>query len=190
MQAQIDEYKLSPENELIWNERMHKADELEKNILETRQIFTKYVECGNETCQNISRLMKNFELCIGSDKSLTPILSILSKFEAIISNHYKFIQTSIINQIDKFTNSDIKKTENDGKQAAHENTTFSKLLDSYVSIPIKKRAQNTAEFNDLETKLIAQNWMAIKSNFSFARSLGLIERKRILDITSYVCLVI
>ena len=49
MQAQIDEYKLSPKNELILQDRIHQVDELEKNISETRQIFSKYIENGNET---------------------------------------------------------------------------------------------------------------------------------------------
>lgn len=186
MQKQIDEYKLSPANEMILQNRMQQVDELQKNINETRQVFSKYIEHGKEMCQNVVKLAKNFEACIGADNSLIPIINLLSKFESIMTDHYNLVQTSIVNQIDKFTNSDIKKTEFDGKTAKQENSSFSKLLDSYVSIPIKKRNQNSQEFKDLETKLIAQNWVAIKSNFSFARSLGLIERKRVLEMTSYV----
>lgn len=186
MQAQIDEYKLSPKNELILQDRIHQVDELEKNISETRQIFSKYIENGNETCQSILKLVKNFESLIGFDKSLSPIILTLSKLSNVLTEHYKYVEESIINQIDKFTNNDLKEAKNDGKAANKEYSSFSKLLDSYVSIPTKKRSQN-AEFNDLQAKLLAQNWTAIKSNFSFSRSLGLIERKRVLEMTSQVC---
>lgn len=189
MQQQIDEYKLSPTNELNLQNRLHQVDELQKNIADTRQIFSKYIENGKEMCQDISKLAKNFDLCISQDKSLTPIINILSKFETILNGHYQLIQSTIITQIDKFLGSDIKKAENDGKTAKQENSSFSKLLDSYVSIPIKKRSQNSTEFTDLETKLIAQNWVAIKSNFSFARSLDLIEQKSVLELTSCVCII-
>ena len=186
MQSQIDEYKLSPANELNLQNRLHQVDELQKNIMETRQIFSKYIENGREMCENVTKLAKNFELCIGQDKSLSPIINVLTQFESILNDHYAVIESSIINQIDKFISSDVKKAEIDGKTANQENLSFSKLLDSYVSVPIKKRSQNSTEFTELETKLIAQNWMAIKSNFSFARSLDLIERKSVLELTSYV----
>ncbi|KAK8845774.1 hypothetical protein M9Y10_020693 [Tritrichomonas musculus] len=186
MQKQIDEYKLSPKNELILQDRMHQVDELERNIEETRQVFAKYIESGNEMCQNVNKLVKNFENLIGPDKSLSPVINILTKFATLMTDHYKLVQESIIDKIDMFTNSDIRQAEEDGKAANKEYSSYSKLLDSYVSVPTKKRSQNN-EFHDLQAKLLAQNWMAIKSNFSFSRSLGLIERKRVLEMTSYVC---
>lgn len=189
MQKQIDEYKLSPRNEIILQDRLHQIDELQNNINETRQVFEKYIEHGNEMCQNIVKLVKNFESIIGFDKSISPMIEILSKFSSVMSDHYQFVQTSIIDELDKFTNTDLKVAEDNGKDAKKEYATFSKLLDSYVSTPIKKRSQNP-EFTELQTKLIAQNWTAIKSNFTFSKSLGLIERKRVLEMTQHVCFIL
>lgn len=187
MQEVIDEYKLSPRNELILHERLHQIDELQNNITETHQVFTKYIENGTEMCQNVLKLVKNFESIIGFDKSISPMIEILSKFCTIMTDHYKYVQEKIIDEIDKFTNTELKMAEDDGKSAKKEYSSFSKLLDSYASVPIKKRSQNP-EFNELQTKLIAQNWSTVKSNFTFSKSLGLIERKRVLEMTSHVCI--
>lgn len=188
METTIDAYNLSPINQEILTQRLRQTDDLKKNIENTRQFFCEYIDLGKKMCASIFKLINCFDSSVGCDISLKSILKLLSGYTKAYVKHYNDIETLVISQIDKYLHNEIETAIQNGKQATHETKALSKLLDQYVSIPIKKRNQNGgAEFAEKETKLIGQNWVAIRTNFKFARSLDLIERKRILELTSAVC---
>ncbi|OHT06953.1 hypothetical protein TRFO_24920 [Tritrichomonas foetus] len=187
MNTQLEEYNLSPINEAILQERLLHVSELHHNIEATKQVFQQYIQLGNQMCKNIQDLAHTFESCTGGDSSLKPIVTLLNVFQNAMTSHYRQVEDKVISPLTKFVNTEIKKAESDGNEATKQYDDFSKILDGYVSVPSKKRTEKS--FEGKENQLLFQNWMAINKNFTFVRSLDLVERKKTIEITAAVCFI-
>jgi hypothetical protein len=75
---------------------------------------------------------------------------------------------------------DIKKAEDDAKQAAHDYEAYTRLLEQFVQPNTTQKRGGKAP--DLTGKVQSAYWTAVRSDFQYANSLELVETKKLYEI--------
>jgi hypothetical protein len=131
----------------------------------------------------MGKLAESFESYNKTDPALLSISEILVAYQTTLNGHFQQVKDHIVGPLKQFLREDIGQAEEDGHRANHDLDAYFKYLDSYLTISKKERGPKLEE---KETRLKAAHWQAVLSDFQLERSLSLVERKMLIDISATV----
>lgn len=182
---------LSPEHIKSLDSRLEALMTLKVHLQETVETFNKYSTVGKNLCTCMGKLSESFK-CeeFQFDPTLQSITNLLDSFRETLFIHYDQIKDHIINPLTSFVSNDIKSAEEAGKARSQHLENYNKTLENFVSLKKGKNIKEgqNAELEVLEGKLISIQQQAVFSDFLLYRSLELVERKKLIEITATVCI--
>jgi hypothetical protein len=184
MEEQFLSLTLSPLHIESRAKRLDAVLDLKEHIHVTLKTFGRYSEVGSELCKCMGKLAESFESYNKTDPSLLSISQILMAYQGILSGHFEQVKEHIVGPLRQFVKDDIGRVEEGGRRANHDLDTYFKYLESYLTISRKEKG---AKLQDKDTKLKAAHRQAVLSDFQLERSISLVERKMIIDISATVC---
>ena len=164
--------------------RLANIMKLKSTITDTLKIFKKYTDIGNQFCDVINQLSNKFIdfADIEDDPNIGQICSLLNNFQDTMRNHFTIISGAVMGPLESFVQGDITQAAATGKQAEREYDNFHSLVEKYVSLSKKKITENDLE--EFDMKLMQAHGRAVLADFTFDRSLELVERKKNVEIIS------
>lgn len=182
---------LSPSHIKLLDSRLEALMTLKVHLQETIETFNKYSSVGKNLCSCMGKLSESFK-CeeFVFDPTLQSISRLLDTFRDTLYDHYNSIKDHIITPLSSFVNNDIKTAEEAGKQRASCLEIYNKNLENFVSLKKGKNIKEgqNIELESLEGKLIQTHGQAVFTDFLLYRSLELVERKKLIEITATVCI--
>lgn len=167
---------------------------LKQHILDTIDTFNKYAEAGQTLCSCMEKLSNSFQCYreFQNDPTLQTISSLLNSIKDTLFHHYSRIDLHIVQPLDKFVNTDIKQAEEYGKVREHSIENYNKCLENFVSFKKSKSSKDPTNLQaeKMEINLMMAHGDAVQSDFNLHRSLELVERKKLIEITATVCIFI
>jgi hypothetical protein len=116
-----------------------------------------------------------------NDPTLCSISILLNSFQDVLSGHYSHVRDHIVAALALFLKNNITRAEEDARKAAHDLDAYLKSVDGYAA-SVTKRSRSTND--DRETKLKAAHLQAVCSSFRLDRTLSLVERRQVLEVTA------
>jgi hypothetical protein len=116
-----------------------------------------------------------------SDPTFHHVSQLLCDLVEVFSRHYQQIEEGVVGPLLGFIGKDVKRAEDDAKRAAHDYETYIRCLEQYVqpNANPKKPVIRTA---DMIGRLQQGYWTAARSDFEYASSLDIVERKKLYEI--------
>jgi Arf-GAP/coiled-coil/ANK repeat/PH domain-containing protein len=182
MEEQIKFLHLSPLHIDSLQKRLEEILRIKGTIGDTMKTFKKYIEIGKQFCDVIVQLSSSFER-FGSfedDPNIAQMCSLLGNFQETMRSHFEIISDAVIAPLDAFVQNDISEAIACGKQAEKELDNYQNTVEKYVSLS-KKKSTDT-EIEEFDMKLMQSHGRAVFANFTFDRTLELVERKKNVEI--------
>lgn len=182
MEEQIAYLNLSPLHLDSLTKRLEKIVQFKGTIGDTMKTFKKYIDVGNQFCNVMSELSKSFSR-FGSfedDPNITQMCNLLDNFEDTMSTHFSMIQDAVIAPLESFVQNEISSAVACGKQAEKEYENYHSVVEKYVAISKKK--VSATDIEEFDMKLMQSHGRAVFADFTFDRTLELVERKKNIEV--------
>lgn len=186
----MDEYSvflnMSPVYVKQLHDQLQKISSLRNHILSLETSFEKYSFAGLEMCSSMQTLANAFTTYseIDKDPTITSMSDLLLSFGDSMSKYFHEVQDHILIPLRNFNEKVISGIENDEEKAKISQENYIQLAEKY-SINSKKKAGNEKEILSQLTTAYSDS---IRTNFILSRNIELVNRKRLLELTSTVCI--
>jgi hypothetical protein len=117
------------------------------------------------------------------DPAIRAISDLLHSFRTAFSGHYDGINQNIISRLQSFLENDIHPAEEESHKANETRATYLKMFDAFTSLSVRK-FPSKQELEERTQHLSRDHWEAVNADFRFDRALSLVERKKLLELTS------
>ena len=184
MEEAIGYLNLSPLHLDSLQKRLQAIVNTRGTITDTLKIFKKYTEIGNSFCDVMNQLARHF-VDFGSikdDPNISSVCELLNSFQDTMRNHFAIIESAVMQPLETFVQTDISQAVACGRQAEREYDNFHSLVEKYVSLSKKK--VNEHDHEEYDMKLMQAHGRAVLADFTFDRTLELVERKKNVEIIS------
>jgi hypothetical protein len=118
---------------------------------------------------------------IQADSSILAMPELIRRFQEVYRIHYTQVQSEVVKPLGNFITKDMDAVEEAGREALRSHDAYFRYIDSYTATKKKKLVHETGE-RDLH--LMQTHWRAVYADFLFERALSLVERKKLVDITT------
>jgi hypothetical protein len=148
--------------------------------------FNDYAQAGLQLCKAMGNLGSAFQKFpeFQHDTTFQGVSKILFNLQEVFDRHYSSIQ-DMIDPLIQFAKVDIKLAEDNAKAAAQNYDIYQKLVEQYVWPPSSNSKKKISQA-DLQTRVQAAYWTAVRSDFDYTRSLTLLGHKRLIELAMTV----
>ena len=176
---------LSPSHLKEIRERLDALTQLRDHINSLENLFQKYSDAGLEMCSCMQSLANGFLSYSQVDKepTITSISNLLLSFGDSMSKYFIEVKEHILLPLHNFSQKNIISAEEYSKTAQENFDNYINLLEKNT-INSKKKS---GEAPNLLPQIASAYSESIRSDFILSRNLDLIERKRLIELTTTVC---
>jgi hypothetical protein len=185
MEESVDFLNLSPIQFDALSTRLAALLRLKENLGSTIKCFQDYAEAGSSLCVCMQNLAGSFESynIFQTDPTLGSISGLLNSFQTVLGGHYAQVRDHIVGALETFLKTDIPRAEEVARKATHDVDAYMKYVDTYATT-IRKRQHGPTD--DHDKRLQAAHFQAVISSFRLERTLSLVERKQLFEVTANV----
>jgi hypothetical protein len=183
MDEQFEYLTLSPVHLGKLQDRLNSVVKLKEHIHSMMETFLIYSDAGTQLCSAMTNLAGSLESYseFQNDSAIRGLSDLIRSFENVFNEHYRQIREEIVVRLQKFVKEDILVAEEEGLKATDSLNNYLRQLDAFGALNKKKLPHDVDE---RELHLCHAHWSAVLADFNFDRALSLVERKKLIEVTT------